>query len=66
MPAQSRASITSLPLTWLLERNVVPGFARPNDPTSGNLDLIYNTLGNITDKTGIGAYGYHPTKVHAV
>jgi YD repeat-containing protein len=31
-----------------------------------NLDLTYNALGNITNKTGIGAYVYHPSKIHAV
>jgi len=28
--------------------------------------INYKVNGNIQDKTGLGAYGYHPTKVHAV
>ena len=31
-----------------------------------NLDLTYNSLGNITNKSGVGAYGYHASKIHAV
>jgi RHS repeat-associated protein len=31
-----------------------------------NLDMSYSANGNITNKTGVGAYGYHPTKIHAV
>jgi RHS repeat-associated protein len=30
-----------------------------------NLDLAYNALGNISNKTGVGAYGYHASKIHA-
>ncbi len=31
-----------------------------------NLDLSYDALGNITNKSDVGSYTYHPTKRHAV
>jgi RHS repeat-associated protein len=31
-----------------------------------NLDLAYDARGNITSKSGVGTYAYHPTKLHAV
>ncbi len=31
-----------------------------------NLDLAYDATGNITYKSDIGSYGYHPSKRHAV
>ena len=30
------------------------------------MSIGYQVNGNIANKTGLGAYGYHPTKVHAV
>jgi RHS repeat-associated protein len=35
-----------------------------NDVT--NMDLVYDQLGNITSKTGVGTYTYHATRIHAV
>ena len=35
-------------------------------PGATTIQVTYNTLGNITSKTGVGAYGYHATKKHAV
>jgi RHS repeat-associated protein len=31
-----------------------------------NLDMAYDLLGNITNKSDVGSYTYHPTKKHAV
>ena len=31
-----------------------------------NLDLAYDAIGNITSKSGVGSYTYHPIKRHAV
>ena len=31
-----------------------------------NLSLTYDAIGNITYKSDVGSYSYHPTKVHAV
>lgn len=31
-----------------------------------NLDVSYDAIGNITSKSGVGAYTYHATKKHAV
>ncbi|MGH8525677.1 MAG: RHS repeat-associated core domain-containing protein, partial [Gammaproteobacteria bacterium] len=31
-----------------------------------NLDLAYDAIGNLTSKSDVGAYSYHPTKKHAV
>lgn len=33
---------------------------------TANLDMAYDSLGNITSKSGVGTYTYHPTKIHAV
>ena len=33
---------------------------------SQNLDVTLDTAGNITNKTGVGTYTYHATKIHAV